>query len=295
MCYIMFMISMPIRKKIQELKKKYDQLSINKEGLLKLLDEAEIAESVYNSNAIENSTLSLAETEKILLEMEVSRDISLREVFEAKNLARVTEYIRSKSKHEEINIELILLLHKLLLGGINDPIAGRFRKSDEYVRIGSFIAIPPELITERLKQILLEYTSNHQMHPLEKISWFHLEFETIHPFLDGNGRIGRILMNYQLLRWGFPTIIIRDKEKKMYYQGFHRYHDDKKTKTMDMVISRALLESLHKRIAYLISQQILPLADWAKKEQKSLTALLNQAKRQTIPAFREKGVWKIGI
>ncbi len=94
-----------------------------------MLDEAEISEAVYNSNAIENSTLTLKETEKILLEMEVSRDVSVREVFEAKNLARVVEYVRAKSREKEVDKEMILLLHRMLIGGIADGIAGRSGRS----------------------------------------------------------------------------------------------------------------------------------------------------------------------
>lgn len=259
-----------------------------------MIDEAEVSESVYNSNAIENSTLTLAETEKILLEMEVSRDISLREVFEAKNLARVMEYIRTKSQVTEVSEDLLLLLHTMLLGAINDKIAGRFRGHGEYVRVGSFIASAPEHITRRIDQMLVDYTSNQEAYFAEKIARFHLEFETIHPFLDGNGRIGRVLINYQLLRLGFPPIIIRDKEKQTYYKSFTQYHDGQKMTIMETIIIRALMESLYKRITYLKIQEIIPLADYAKKERLSLTALLNQAKRQTIPAFREKGVWKIG-
>ena len=131
--------SAPFQDKIKKLKAEYDRLKIDKASLLKIIDEAEIPESVYNSNAIENSTLTLKETEKILLEMEVSKNVSLREVFEAKNLARVMEYIRIKSS-EELSIETVLLLHRILMGNIDETLAGRFRKEGEYVRIGTFIA-----------------------------------------------------------------------------------------------------------------------------------------------------------
>src|SRR4030065_1787794 len=86
-----------IKNNIKVLKTKYDQLRKGKESLLKIIDESELSESVFNSNAIENSTLTLKETERILLELEVSRNVSVREVFEAKNLARVLEYSRNKS------------------------------------------------------------------------------------------------------------------------------------------------------------------------------------------------------
>src|SRR5260370_35851411 len=97
-------ISNPTRAKIQALKLEYDKLKTGKESLLTIIQETEIPEMVYNSNAIENSTLTLKETEKILLEMDVARNISLREVYEAKNLARVIEYVRGKSIEEEISI-----------------------------------------------------------------------------------------------------------------------------------------------------------------------------------------------
>ena len=75
-----------MRDRIQVLKREYDTLSRGKESLLSMIDEVEVAESVYNSNAIENSTLTLGETERILLEQVLSRNVSVREVFEAKNL-----------------------------------------------------------------------------------------------------------------------------------------------------------------------------------------------------------------
>ena len=109
-----------IINRIKELKTEFDTLKVGKTSLLTLIDEAEIAESVYNSNAIENSTLSLPETEKILLEMDVSRNISVREVFEAKNLARVSTYCRALSKDHEITTELICSLHGMLLSGFDD-------------------------------------------------------------------------------------------------------------------------------------------------------------------------------
>lgn len=283
-----------LQKRIEFLKKEYDHLKNGKDSLLKIIDEAEIPESVYNSNAIENSTLTLKETEKILLEMEVSKNVSLREVFEAKNLARVMEYIQTKSL-EELAKEIILLLHQMLIGNIDESIAGRLRKKGEYVRIGSFIAPAPEHIERILEEALIEYSSDQISYFLDKIAKFHLQFETIHPFNDGNGRIGRVIINYQLYRLGFPGIIIRDKEKAIYYQSFGEYRDDKKTQIMERLISLALMETLHKRIAYLKGLKIIEATEFAVGQNKPIPVVLNAAKRQTIPAFREKGVWKIGI
>jgi len=243
-------ISQLKKKQIQDLKNEYDRLRKGKESLLVLLDEAEIPENVYNSNAIENSTLTLKETEKILLEMEVSRDISLREVFEAKNLARVISYKKNKVQDSKLDKELILLLHQMLIGGINDEIAGRFRQVGEYVRVGTHIAPPPEQVEKMIGELLFDYENNHADFFLDKIAGFHLGFETIHPFCDGNCRIGRVLVNYHLLQNNFPRIIIRDKEKKNYYQAFSDFRVNKNTKTMEKVLLLAIQESLNKRIAY---------------------------------------------
>lgn len=284
----------PLKKRIQALKGEYDTLRRGKDSLLIMVDEAEIPEAVYNSNAIENSTLTLKETEKILLEMEVSREVSVREVFEAKNLARVVAYVRTKSQEKEVDKEMILLLHQMLIGGIDDNIAGRFRKYGEYVRVGTHVAPAPEHVKRMIEAILIEYGSDLTTYFIDKIAKFHLDFETIHPFNDGNGRIGRVIMNYQLQRLGFPSVIVRDKEKKDYYKSFGEYRDKKSAKIMEKIVALGLMESLHKRIAYLKGETIITLADYRKKHERSAPALSNAARRQNIPAFREKGVWKIG-
>jgi Fic family protein len=288
------MISAYNKDKMRQLKKEFEQLRVGKDSLLVIIDEAEVPELVYNSNAIENSTLTLQETERILLELEVSRNVSVRELFEAKNLARVTEYIRNK-KDMTLSKEAILLLHKMLIGGINDNIAGRFRAEHEYVRVGTHIAPAPEHIEQLLDNLLADYESSHDEYFLDRISRFHLEFERIHPFVDGNGRIGRVLINMQLMLHGYPSAIIRNKGKRdYYYPAFLAYHDNKSTERLDSLLSLSLMESLNKRIAYLKVLEIVALADYAKQSGESSNTLLNAARRQTIPAFREKGVWKIG-
>lgn len=283
------------REYIQELKKQYISLKRGKESLLNMVDEVEIAESVYNSNAIENSTLTLRDTEKILLEMELSRDVSLKEVFEAKNLARVSEFVQKRSQEAIVDKEIILLLHKMLLDNIDTKISGRFREPGEYVKVANHIAPAPERIESMIEEILEDYNSELDSYFIDRIAKFHLEFENIHPFCDGNGRIGRVLINYQLYRLGFPGLIIRDKEKSSYYMSLAEYDRDQKTRKMEKIIALALIESLHKRLAYLEGKRIIKLTDYARSQGKSTSSVLNMASRQTIAAFREKEVWKIGI
>lgn len=283
------------KKSIAKLKKEFHQLKKGKDSLLQMIDETEIPENVYNSNAIENSTLTLGETEKILLDQEVSRDLNLREIYEAKNLARVVEYIRTKSQESELTIESILNLHQMLMGVINDRVAGRFRTGGEYVRVGTHIGTAPEHVEKAMESLLLKYQSNLTSYFIDNIAKLHLDFETIHPFNDGNGRIGRVLIDYQLHRLQLPPIIIQNKSKQKYYASFNFYRESGNTKPMERIISLALIESLHKRITYLKGQTIISIADHARDVGKPVPHLLNSARRQTIPAFREKGTWKIGV
>ncbi|MCY4010936.1 MAG: Fic family protein [Candidatus Saccharibacteria bacterium] len=284
-------------QKILQLKKLYDQLKSNRSSLLEKIDKVELIEQVYNSNAIENSTLTLVETSRILLEQSVRRQISIREVYEAKNLSNVIDYLNSR-KEQKIDLSLILLLHRFLIGGIDDFIAGRVRQAGEFVRIADHIAPAPEHVERLLTEALRQYNENIEHNFIEKIALFHLEFEYIHPFCDGNGRIGRVLINQQLANLGFPPIIIRNKSKHTeYYPVFSKYqHVRKITNATKMIrlLESAITESLNKRLAYLESKDIIRLTEFAKQNNLSIHSCLAKAKRQTIPAFREKGIWRIG-
>jgi len=203
--------------KIASLRERYYKASIGKEALIKLIAETEVSEQVYNSNAIENSTLTLEETEKILLQIDLDRYITEREIFEAKNLARVVAYINGKAKEQELRLEVILFLHKMLIANIRDDVAGRFRQDNEFVRVGNHIAPNPKEAVDRLKKMLAEYNAANHENIIKRIAKLHLIFEYIHPFVDGNGRIGRVLNNYLLIREGFVPINIKFIDRKKYY------------------------------------------------------------------------------
>jgi Fic family protein len=284
-----------MNKQITELRKRYYQASIGKESLLNLLAETEVAEQVYNSNAIENSTLSLEETEKILLQIDLDRFLNQREMFEAKNLARVVSYINQKANTREFNLDLILELHKMLISNIRDEVAGRFRKPDEWVRVGNHIAADPKDVLVLLTQAIANYHASIDQSITKRLAVFHLRFENIHPFVDGNGRIGRVLNNFLLLKEGWVPINIKFIDRAKYYNAFVEFDRNQKTDLMEEIIAKALTNSYHKRLAYLEGKKILTLKEYAQKTGISLSNAINKANRQTIEAFLEKGAWKIGV
>ena len=280
---------------INRLRERYYIASAGKQSLLKLLSEAEVCEQVYNSNAIENSTLTLKETEKILLQINLDRYITEREIFEAKNLARVVSYINTKAKEQELTLEVILSLHKMLIANIRDDVAGRFRKDGEWVRVANHIAPNPKEVVERLDKMLADYNANSHESIIKRIALLHLTFEYTHPFVDGNGRIGRVINNYLLIREGFVPVNIKFIDRKLYYEAFKEFDEKGAAKIMEEIVGKALTNSYHKRLAYLEGAHIMTLAEYAKKNKVSHSNLINKANRQTIEAFLEKGVWKIGV
>ncbi len=292
--YYMVRIS-TIFNKINLLRERYYKASTGKDALIKLISEAEIPEYVYNSNAIENCTLSLEETEKILLQIDLDRYINEREIFEAKNLARVVSYIDKKAKEQELSLDVILTLHKMLISNIRDDIAGRFRKDNEYVRVGNHIAPKPQEVLPMLDKMLAEYNAKSHENIIKRIAKLHLTFEYTHPFCDGNGRIGRVLNNYLLLREGFVPINIKFIDRKKYYEAFKKFEEKGLTAIMEEIVGKALTNSYHKRLAYLENKTIITLTEYGKKNKLSHSNLINKASRQTIEAFLEKGVWKIGV
>jgi len=284
-----------VYNKISGLRERYYNAAVGKQNLLTMINEAEVAEQVYNSNAIENSTLTLEETEKILLQIDLDRYISEREIFEAKNLARVVNYIDKKAKEQELNLKEILLLHKMLLSNIRDDVAGRFRQNNEWVRVGSHIGVDPKEVTEKLEKMMVKYNASSSNHIIKRIALLHLTFESIHPFIDGNGRISRVINNYLLIREGFVPINIKFIDRKLYYEAFKEFDQKGKTAIMENIVGKALTNSYHKRLAYLEGLNIVTLGDYAKMFKISHSNLINKANRQTIETFLEKGVWKIGI
>ena len=149
----------------------------------------------------------------------------------------------------------------MLLTHIRDDWAGRYRRilennQAEWVKIGGQFAADPAQVPIFMLELFRSWQHNEES-ILSRVTRFHLVFETIHPFCDGNGRIGRVVMNYQLESLGYPPIIVQNKEKKFYYDAFRLYRDEGNIAAMEKIILLGLIESLHKRIAYLRADEIV--------------------------------------
>lgn len=287
------MINQVTRDRINSLAEEYRKLAAGQKEATKELTLSELPEMVYNSNAIENSTLTLEDTEDILIRNQIRTNHEIREIYEAKNLASAIEYLMDNPE-KEISVDLILNLHKTLLSNIRNDIAGRFRSGREWVRIGTHIGANPEFVNNLMHELAKNYNSDDGEYFLEKIAYFHAEFENIHPFGDGNGRIGRLLTNEQLDMLGLPPIIIPNKSKfDEYYPALDEYTKTGKIDKLTELFAGLLIESLHRRITKLTAKRIIPVADWAKNNNINLQSATNKAIRGTIPAFRVRGHWMI--
>jgi len=181
-----------------------------------------------------------------------------------------------------------------LIFNANFVIAGRFRSDKEWVRVGTHIGANPEFVNGFMRDLVRDYNSDNDKYFLEKIAYFHAEFENIHPFGDGNGRIGRLLTNEQLDMLGLPPIIIPNKSKfDKYYPALDEYTKTNKADKLTELFASLLIEALYRRITKLTAKKIIPVADWAKNNNINLQSATNKAIRGTIPAFRVRGHWMI--
>lgn len=287
------MINQTTKDRIAKLSMQYKKLAKAKPEAVREIAIAEIPEMVYNSNAIENSTLTLKDTEDILLRDSIKKDHDIREIYEAKNLAKITETLLSKP-NEPVSVGSILAFHKMLLSGIKDEWAGRFRSGKEWVRVGAHVGANPDFVEQLMDELIVDYNKESDSYFLDRVAWFHAEFETIHPFNDGNGRLGRVLINQQLMNLGLPPIIIPNKGKHTsYYPAFDSYRVTTKYDDFTEIFASLLIEALYKRITLLSAPKIITLSAWAKANGTAGNIAANKAARGTIPAFRMREKWMI--
>lgn len=287
------MINLSLRQKLDFLIERYRDLVPNYASGIRELSLVELPEMVYNSNAIENSTLTLEDTEDILIRHQIRTDHQIREIFEATNLAKAMKYLLDNPE-TEISVPLILKLHRILMQNIRDDAAGRFRTNKEWVRVGSHLGANPKFVHGFMSDLVEKYNASDDQYFLDKIVYFHAEFENIHPFIDGNGRIGRLLINEQLDLLNLPPILIPHKSKnEEYYPALEEYSNFNKLDRLSDFFARLLIEALYRRITRLTAPKIISVSDWAKQNQMSVQSATNKAIRGTIPAFRLRGHWMI--
>jgi Fic family protein len=185
----------------------------------KELEEISI-EFTYNTNAIEGSTITLEEAREIIHD-KIAPNKPLREVKETE--AHNKTFLNMLDKKENITDELLLRWHKEVFGETKPDIAGKYR--DYLVRVGPHLAPDWQEVQKMMRQLIAFINKNGHLNPVELSARAHYKFEKIHPFGDGNGRIGRLLMNYILWHKGYPMLIIEYKKRKSYYRALQKYEE----------------------------------------------------------------------
>ena len=182
----------------------------------KELEEISIA-FTYNTNAIEGSTITLEETREIIQD-KISPNKPLRYVRETEEHNKV--FLQMLKKKEKITKELLLNWHENIFGETKPDIAGKFR--DYLVRVGPHLAPDWQDVENLIKNFIESINKNKKINPVELAGRTHYQFEKIHPFGDGNGRIGRLLMNFILWHNKYPMLIIEYKKRKSYYRALQK-------------------------------------------------------------------------
>ena len=201
-------------------------------GELNRLRQEFMIEFTYNSNAIEGNTLTLKETAMVLEGMTVDQK-PLKDHLEAVGHRDAFLYVTDiATKDVPLNESAIKAIHSLVL--MNQPEdKGVYRRIP--VRImGAFTEpVQPYLIEPKMTELLLKNEERKaEMSTIERIALFHLEFEGIHPFVDGNGRTGRLIMNLELIRHGYPAINVKFADRKRYYNAFDSFYRDNNAEPM---------------------------------------------------------------
>lgn len=212
-------------EKLNTLKAKLDIHRPLNQNVLQNLHEDLVLRWTYHSNAIEGNTLTLKET-KIALEGITIGGKSLREHFEAINHKDAIFFIEElANKNENLSEYNIKQIHSLILKNIDDNNKGSYRKIN--VIISGAEHKPPQHyeVASKMEQFIKDYhTKKVTLHPIELAVFVHIEFVGIHPFIDGNGRTARLLMNLELIKAGFPPVVVRIEDRLDYYKALDEAH-----------------------------------------------------------------------
>ena len=236
---------------MDRLKKELDSKRPLPSETLKSLKESVNLEWTYNSNSIEGNTLTLRETQVVLEGITVGGK-SIKEHLEVINheeaIIYLDELVKEKDPITERNIKSI---HKFVLKDIDNDNAGRYRR--ENVTIKGATHIPPDYIKipELMEKLILNYKSWNQYHPIIQATLLHGELVKIHPFIDGNGRTSRLLMNLVLMKKGYNPVIIKKEERLKYYDYLDKAHITGNYTDFIKLITKLEIESLNKYLKML--------------------------------------------
>lgn len=212
-------------EKLDALKNKLDSLRPLPPEIVKNLHEDLVLRWTYHSNAIEGNTLTLKET-KVALEGITVGGKTLREHFEAINHREAILYVEDIiTRNEKFTSGQIRRIHSLILKNIDENNAGVFRKVN--VTVAGAENIPPDsfLVAGEMDNLETWYNSSVKvLHPVELAARLHSDFVKIHPFIDGNGRTARLLMNLELMKAGFPAVVLPVERRLEYYETLDRSH-----------------------------------------------------------------------
>lgn len=235
---------LPLFSRIDSLKEQLDQRRPLTTGELQRLQEEFLVEYTYNSNAIEGNTLTLQETALVLEGITIDRK-PLKDHLEAVGhkdaFLYVQELVKDKVPFSE---SIIKQIHTLVLMDRPED-RGVYRRIP--VRIMGAYHTPPEpvVVPEQMEQLIKEF-SKKKLHPIESAALFHLKFEGIHPFVDGNGRTGRLILNLFLMQNGYPSINVKFADRKRYYEAFDSYYRDNDAGAMVQMVAEYVEERLNR-------------------------------------------------
>ena len=211
-------------------------------GEVERLREEFMVEFTYNSNAIEGNTLTLGETDLVLKGLTIDKK-PLKDHLEVIGHKEAFEYVfQLVEDNIPISQKIIKEIHYLLLSDKKDD-RGVYRRVPVRIMGARHEPVQPYLIQPKMEQLLLDYKDSKE-YTITKLARFHIEFESIHPFIDGNGRTGRLLVNLEFMKAGFPPIDIKFTDRIEYYRAFDKYHLKDDLSGMEKLFSRYMNERL---------------------------------------------------
>ncbi len=236
--------------KIDALKAELDGKRPLTAGESQRLREQFMIDFTYNSNAIEGNTLTLKETAMVLEGMTIDKK-PLKDHLEAVGHKDAFLYVEDIAKDTKINSEVIKNIHSLVL--MNRPEdKGVFRKIPVMIMGAYKQPVQPYMIEPKLEQLFQDNdTRKKTMHTIERIARFHLEFEGIHPFIDGNGRCGRLILNLDLIQNGYPAINVKFTDRHRYYDAFDEFYRNNDAKPMIKLVGEYVAERLEQYLEVL--------------------------------------------